>query len=96
MKSLHFYLIFVKLGPPLPKTLSGHTMLEMHGDVFVFGGWDVDCWDIKDCWQSAIHKLSCSSGICSWSTINAQLNFARECTVVIPVPKSFCTSNDSD
>ena len=89
MKSLHFYLIFVKLGPPLPKTLSGHTMLEMHGDVFVFGGWDVDCWD-EDCWQSAIHKLSCSSGICSWLTINARLNFAREWPVAIPVPDSFC------
>ena len=91
MKSLHFYLIFVKLGPPLPKTLSGHTMLEIHGDVFVFGGY----LGYHE-WQSAIYKLSCSSGICSWSTINAQLNFARECTVVIPVASSFCTSNNSD
>ena len=90
MERFHIVLVFLTIGPPLPKTLEGHSMLEIHGDVFVFGGWDGDCWD-EDCWQSAIHKLSCSSGICSWSTINAQLNFAREWTVVIPVPDSFCT-----
>ena len=82
----HFFNIFLlALGPKLPKTLAGHSMVEIHGDVFTFGGWN------NDGYNSAIYQFTCSSGICSWSTINQELKVARSRPVAIPVPDHFCT-----
>ena len=74
----------ITLGPPLPKAFSGFSMLEIHGDAFVFGGH-------SDGDNSAIYQLTCSSGICSWSTLNQELNVGRDSTVAIPVPDNFWT-----
>ena len=74
----------ITLGPPLPKALSGFSMLEIHGDAFVFGGYDYPNYN------SAIYQLTCSSGICNWSTLNQELKVARYLTVAIPVPDTFC------
>ena len=68
----------------MPKELSGHSMLEIQGDLFVFGGFD-------DSYQTEIHKMSCSSEVCSWTTINQELNVARCCLVAMSVPDYFCT-----
>jgi hypothetical protein len=76
---------FITLGPPLPKTLSGISMLEIHGDAFVFGGIDSGYN-----YNSAIYQLTCSSGICSLSTLNQELTVGRWHTVAIPVPDTFC------
>ena len=70
------------LGPPLPKALDSFSMLEIHGDAYIFGGGNSN---------SAIYKLTCSSGICSWSTLNQELKVARIDTIAIPVPNNFCT-----
>ena len=70
----------------MPKALIGHSMLEIQGDLFVFGGWDEN-WNM----QSAVHKMSCSSEVCSWTTINQELNVARNNQVAISVPDYFCT-----
>jgi hypothetical protein len=72
------------LGPALPKALSDISVLEMHGDVYVFGGYG------SDGQQSSIYKLGCSSGLCSWSTLNQQLEVARRHSVAIPVEDHFC------
>ena len=58
-------------------------MLEMHGDTYVIGG------DNSTAYQSSIYQLSCSSGLCSWTTLNQQLKVGRENLVAIPVPDSF-------
>ena len=58
-------------------------MLEIHGDAFIFGG-------IGGGYNSAIYQLTCASGICSWSTLNQELKVARDNTVAIPVPDTFC------
>ena len=71
----------ITLGPPLPKALYDFSMLEIHGDAFVFGGWP---------YNSAIYQLTCSSGICSWSTLNQELKVGRYRIVAIPVPDTFC------
>ena len=76
---IHFSL-FYTLGPPLPKEIEEFATLEMHGDVFVFGGRDVDLEE-----QSSIYQLSCFSGLCSWSTLSKQLKVARINPVAIPV-----------
>ena len=59
-------------------------MVEIQGDAFLFGGYDGSNRN------SAIYQLTCSSGICSWSTLNQELKLARDYTVVIPVPDTFC------
>ena len=67
----------------MPKALSGHSLLEIQGDVFLFGGYGSG-------YNSAIYQLSCSSGICSWATLNQALKVGRYITVANPVPDSFC------
>ena len=76
---IHFSLYYT-LGPPLPKEIEEFATLEMHGDVFVFGGRDIDLEE-----QSSIYQLSCFSGLCSWSTLSKQLKVARIKPVAIPV-----------
>jgi hypothetical protein len=73
-------------GPPLPKALHSFSMLEIHGDAFIFGGRDTGAN-----YNLAIYQLTCSSGICSWSTLNQALKTKRDSTVAIPVPDNFCT-----
>ena len=75
------------LGPPLPKALDSFSMVEIHGDAFVFGG-EYYSGDWK--YNSAIYQLTSSSGICSWSTLNQELKVARRYTVAIQVPDTFC------
>ena len=77
------FFFLLTLGPALLKALYGHSLLEIQGDVFLFGGADSD-------YNSAIYQLSCSSGICSLASLNEGLNVARYYTVTIHVPDSFC------
>ena len=44
-------------------------MVEIHGDAYAIGG---DGGSGND-EESSIHQLSCSSGLCSWTTLNQQL-----------------------
>ena len=85
-----------RLGLKVPKGLSKHSMLEIHGDIFIFGGENTGGgaelegtgWDTKN---FAIYKITCSTGICSLSTINQELKVVRtERPVTIHVPDSFC------
>ena len=81
--SFHFlFLFFLALGPALPKILHGHEMLEIQGDVFIFGGNYGGA-------NSAIYQLSCSSSICSWATLNQGLKVGRMYTVAIPLPSDY-------
>ena len=61
-------------------------MVEMQGDVYVLGG--KAGYDN----ESSIYQLSCSSGICNWTTLNQQLKVERKDTVAIPVQDNFCTA----
>ena len=76
---------FLTLGPPLPKALYGISIVEIQGDAFSFGGYLG-----SSNYDSAIYQLTCSSGNCSWSTLNQELKIARGSTVAIPVPDTFC------
>jgi len=70
-------------GPPLPKAIEGFSMLEMHGDTYVIGGYGGG-------YNSAIYQLSCSSGLCSWTTLNQQLKVGRRYLVAIAVQDNLC------
>ena len=81
---------FLTIGPPLPIKLAGHSILEINGDLFVFGGQD----DTGNP-QSAIYKLSCGRLYgplgCIWDLgFNQSLKVARPFLVAIPVPDRFC------
>ena len=72
----------------MQKALYGHSMLEIQGDLFVFGGY---IGGYVGGSQTEIHKISCSSAVCSWTTINQELNVARGYLVAMSVPDYFCT-----
>ena len=74
--------LFLKLGPAL--ILWEHSIVEIQGDVFLFGGYGSG-------YNSAIYQLTCFSSICSWAILNQALTVGRSYTVAIPVPDSFCT-----
>ena len=81
--SFKFTFFLLTLGPPLPKVLSSFSLVEIQGDAFIFGGYFGQ-------FNSAIYQLTCSSGICSWSTINQELKNARFGTAAILVPDTLC------
>ena len=89
-RALLFHFLFLTLGPALPKKLRGNSMLEIQGDVFIFGGY-VYGYEKGYDHNSAIYQLSCSTGICSWATFSQALKIGRDNFVAIPVPDSFCT-----
>ena len=81
----YLFLFWPTLGPPLPKRLSYLSMLEVQGDLYVFGGQDK-----FSKWHRKIYKFSCSRGECAWSTIKKTLKIERHWLVAIHVPESFC------
>ena len=90
MKGHLFNVYFLlTLGPPLQKGLYGHSIVEIQGDAFLFGGSSGNYN-----YNSAIYKLTCSSGICSWSTLNQELKVGRRYHVAIPVPDDFCEGKE--
>ena len=87
MKALLFHCFFfflLTLGPPLPKAIRYFSMLEMHGDTYVIGGYGGPV-------ESSIYQLICSSELCSWTNLNQQLKVARGYPVAIAVQDNFCT-----
>ena len=92
----NFFYFLLLLGPKVPKGLSKHSMLEIHGDIFIFGGENIgggtafEGTDIEP-ENFAIYQITCSSGLCSLSTIKQELRVVREeRPVTIHVPDSFC------
>jgi hypothetical protein len=85
-----FFFFFLSLGPTLPKAIYGFSMLEMHGDVYVIGGVEIPIPPLSG-FNWSIYQLSCSSGTCSWSTLNQELWKGRRYPVAIPVQDSICS-----
>ena len=65
-----------------------HAMVEIEGDLYIFGGNTPD-----EGIQDKIHKLTCVSRNCEWTTLEQKMKVARSNLVVIPVDNSFCTPN---
>ena len=100
MKALLFQLFFyflLTLGPQLPPRnfgnpgISGFSMLEMNGEVYVIGGQGKGSGGGYN--YAFIYQLSCSCGLCNWSTLHHQLKqLKRQYLVAIPVQNNFCTT----
>ena len=85
MKGHLFNIYFLlTLGPPLTKGLYDISIVDIQGDAFLFGGYG------DGGLNSAIYRLTCSSDICSWSTLNKEMKIGRRNIVAIPVPDNFC------
>ena len=73
-------------GPQMPKKLYGSSAVQIGGDLYLIGGVSND----KSDYQTAIHRMSCSARVCTWTTMTQKLKVGRQASVAIPIPKSFC------
>ena len=69
----------------MPKKLQGLSAVVLSGDLYTIGGSDGND-------QTAIHRLSCSSGNCAWTTMDQELKVAQRFQVVMAVPDKLCIS----
>ena len=69
----------------MPKKLKGLSAVVLNGDLYTIGGRDEN-GDL----QTAIHRLSCSSGNCAWTTMDQELKTGKENLVAMAVPNDLC------
>ena len=72
----------------MPKMLEATSVVEFGGDLYTIGGYAYD----GEGDSSEIYRLSCTSHVCTWNTINQNLKVARRFAVAISVPDAFCTT----
>ena len=70
----------------MPKKLSGHSAVQIRGDLYTIGGYSND----GSGYQTAIHRMSCSARVCTLTTMTQTLKVARGAAVGIKIPRSFC------
>jgi len=71
-------------GPQMPKRLRGLSAVVIKGDLYAIGGNDGSDY------QTDIHRLSCSSGNCAWTTMDQQLKVGRAWHISMAVPNELC------
>ena len=69
----------------MPKKVDALSAVVLDGDLYTIGGQDEN-YD----YQTAIHRLSCSSGNCAWTTMDQELKVARGFQVSLAVPNNLC------
>merc|ERR1712008_11211 len=72
-------------GPKMPKKLYGLSAVVLSGDLYAIGGRDENSY-----YQTAIHRLSCSSGNCAWTTMDQELKVGRKDAIAMAVPNDLC------
>ena len=77
-------------GPQMPKRIEALSAAEIAGDLYTIGGYSPDDAGKK---QTKIQKLTCSSRVCTWTTMTQQLKVARNSLIAIPVIDSLCGLN---
>ena len=73
----------------MPQRLLGLSAVVLSGDLYAIGGADDYGDDLFD-EQTAIHRLSCSSGNCAWTTMDQELKVGRWLQIAMVVPKDLC------
>ena len=80
------------LGPEiLQKDLRDHSMVKVGENLYIVCGHSNNGADSG--FQTEIQRLTCVSGVCSWTILSQQLKLGRSGAVAIPVMDSFCTPN---
>ena len=72
----------------MPKRIEALSSVEIEGDLYTIGGYSPEDAGKK---QTEIQKLTCSSRVCTWTTISQSLKVGRSYPVAIPVMDSLCT-----
>ena len=73
----------------MPRGVVGHAGVELGGDLYIMGG----AWANDDI-EREIHRLSCSSGNCAWTTIKQKMQRDnRYRPIAIPVSDTRCVTN---
>ena len=67
------------------KKIYGLTAVEIRGDLYTIGGSAAN--DIE---ETEINKISCTSLVCTWTTINQTLKVGRLNTVAVAVMDASC------
>ena len=75
----------------MPMKVSSLSVVQFGGDLYTIGG-DLGGVGAQKQFNSAIHKLSCSSRDCKWATMTQELKVGRSGTVAIPISKSIYPS----
>merc|ERR1712008_303873 len=60
-------------GPQMPKRIHGQAAVELKGDLYTIGGYSPDGGGGT---LTTINRLSCTSYVCTWTTINQELKVA--------------------
>jgi len=71
-------------GPQMPKKLQGLSAVVLDGDLYTIAGQD------ENGYQTDIHRLSCLSGNCSWTTMDQELKVGRGYHISMAVPSDLC------
>ena len=69
----------------MPKKLEGLSAVVLNGDLYTIGGYAGNGY-----YETAIYRLSCLSGNCSWTTMDQELKNGREFQVAMAVPNDLC------
>ena len=68
----------------MPKRLERLSAVVLGGDLYAIGGLSGNDK------QTAIHRLSCSSGNCAWTTMDQELKVGRAWHISMAVPNELC------
>ena len=71
-------------GPYLPKTISGHSMLEYGDSLLLIGGVD-GVWETT---LRTILSLTCEARVCFWTELSQKLDIGRAGMVTAILPDS--------
>ena len=71
----------------MPKRIHGQAAVELGGDLYTIGGYSPDGGGGT---LTTINRLSCTSYVCTWTTINQELKVARKYPVALPVMDYLC------
>ena len=70
----------------MSKKLYHSSAVQIGGDLYIIGGLS----NSKSDYQTAIHRMSCSDRVCTWTTMSQELKVVRQDLVALEIPKSFC------
>ena len=84
--AVNYNILFVVLGPALPKSLYGHAMIPLQNELVIIGGYSGGK-------TSSLYSLTCQNGECQWSKMTQELKKPRWYHTALAVPEEFadCT-----
>ena len=83
LKTDTYYILNLFLGPKMPEARVDLSAVNIGKSLVILGGRNDRKTDGK-----AIYKITCSMGICKWTTLPQRLSISRSGMVAIAIPDS--------